>query len=184
MSVTLKQVEAIPATYPAVTGLSVAAVALDPAMIWQRIESYIAYRWTARAVVWTVEGSGEWTAPLTPATLTTVEVWDGAAWVEAFPVASPLGGYDLAACGPYRITATVGSGTPPAAVLEAFRRLAEYSVEVRKDGMVSGHPSHTSHSTDIGDAIKESYTRSANWTARAMQLSGAADLLRPYRRAQ
>ena len=184
MAVTLKQVEAVPATYPAVTGLSVAAAAIAPAMIWQRIESYIAYRWTARAVVWTVEGPGEWVPTLTPATITTVEVWESPAWVLAFPVASPLGGYDLASEGPYRVTGTVGAGTAPAGVLEAFRRLAEYSVEVTKDGMVSGHPSHTSHSTDIGDAIKESYTRSANWTARAMQLSGAADLLRAYRRAQ
>ena len=183
MAVTLKQTEAIPGSYPAVTGLSVAAAALDPAMIWQRIESYIAYRWTARAVVWTVEGPGEWEPPLTPATIATVEVWGGAAWGTAAPDASPLGGYDLAACGPYRITATVGSGTPPAAVTEAFRRLAEYSVEIGKDSMVSGHPSHISHDIDIGGAIKESYTRSANWTARAMQLSGAADLLRLYRRA-
>ena len=75
----IEQVEVIPATYPAVTGLSVAAAALDPAMIWQRIEDYIAYRWTARAVVWTVEGPGEWEPPLTPSTVSAVEVWGGAA---------------------------------------------------------------------------------------------------------
>jgi len=184
MACTLKQVEAIPATYPATQdGLSVEAAALDPAMIWQRIESYIAHRWTARAVVWTVEGPGEWEPPLTPATVSEVEVWDGTAWAEAFPAASALGGYDLACAGPYRITASVGAGTVPAAVNGAFRRLAEYSAEIDSNGMVPGHPSHSSHSVDIGGAINETFDRPATWAARAMQHSGAADLLRAYRRA-
>ncbi len=55
MSTTLKETEAIAAAYPATpAGLSTAAAALDPDVIWQRIESYIAHRWTARSVVWTV----------------------------------------------------------------------------------------------------------------------------------
>ena len=33
-------------------------------MVWQRIESYVAYRWTPRAVTWIVEGCGEWYPPL------------------------------------------------------------------------------------------------------------------------
>ncbi|MEY8838489.1 hypothetical protein AB9K41_05580, partial [Cribrihabitans sp. XS_ASV171] len=82
MAVTLKEVEAIPAAYPASPeGLSAAAATLDAAMIWQRIEAYCRDRWTARQVVWTVEGSGEWEAPLQPATLNTVEVWESGAWV-------------------------------------------------------------------------------------------------------
>jgi hypothetical protein len=57
MAVTIKQTEAIPASYPG-DG--------DPA-IWQRLESYIAHRFTSRAVVWIVEGCGEWTAAGGPA---------------------------------------------------------------------------------------------------------------------
>jgi len=49
--------------------------------------------------------------------------------------------------------------------------------------MVAGHPSHTSHSVEIGDDIKETFDRPATWAAKAMQNSGAGDLLRPYRRA-
>lgn len=65
---------------------------------------------------------------------------------------------------------------PPEDVLEAFRRLAEYSTD--KDA----HPSLTSRSVEIG-SLRESFERSPAWLARAMQYSGAADLLRPYRRA-
>jgi len=97
MAVTLKQVEAVPVTYPATpTGLTTGAAALDAAMIWQRIEAYTLHRFSARAVVWTVEGPGDWVPPLTPATISTVEAWDGEAWVAASPAASPLGGYTLA----------------------------------------------------------------------------------------
>ena len=180
MAVTLRQVEAIPATYPAVTGLTGAAAALDPAMIWQRIESYIAYRWTTRAVVWTVEGPGEWEPPLTPATIATVEVWESPAWVLAFPVASPLGGYDLACNGPYRITGTVGSGTPPAAVIAAFKRLAGYIAGGRS---TVNEPGAKSFAFSIGGDLRWDVTRDPAWMAQALINSGAADLLRPYRRA-
>ena len=184
MACTLKQVEAIPATYPAIpSGMSAAAAALDPAMIWQRIESYVSHRWTARAVVWTVEGPGEWGPPLSPATITTVESWSWTAWVAVTLTASPLGGYVLPGDGPYRFSGTVGAGTVPAAVSGAFRRLAEYSAEIGDNSMTAGHPSHTSHSVQIGGAINESFARPITWAARAMINSGAADLLRPYRRA-
>ena len=59
---TLKQDEAVP-TYPATpTGLSTAAAAINASVIWSRIEAYVWTRWTSRAVVWTVEGPGEWMA--------------------------------------------------------------------------------------------------------------------------
>ena len=177
MAATLKEVEAIPASYPdAPAGLSTAAAALDADALWQRIEAYCRARWTDREVVWTVEGSGAWEAPLTPATLNTVEVWESGAWVECTPAASPWGGYDLPGDGPYRITADVGSGDVPAAVNEAFRRLAEYLADEPDRAGVS------SYSVNMGGAIEESYQRSPAWSARAMDLSGAADLLRPYKR--
>lgn len=177
MAVTLKEVEAIPASYPAVPGsLSTAASALDADALWQRLEAYCRVRWTEREVVWTVEGEGAWEAPLQPATLNTVEVWERGEWIECTPAASPWGGYDLPGDGPYRITADVGGGDVPAVVSEAFRRLAEYSVEI-----TVADSSFSSFSEQLGDA-QESYTRAGSWAARALQLSGAADLLRPYKR--
>ena len=173
----MKEVEAIPASYPAAPAdLSTAAAALDADALWQRLEAYCRVRWTDRQVIWTVEGEGAWEAPLQPSTLNTVEVWESGAWVECTPAASPWGGYDLPGDGPYRITADVGGGDVPAAVSEAFRRLAEYLADEPDRSGVS------SYSVNMGGAIEESYQRNSAWVARAMELSGAADLLRPYKR--
>jgi hypothetical protein len=177
MTATWKQVEAVPATYPAVpSGLSTAAAALDADMIWARIESYIAHRWTDRAVIWTVEGPGDWEPTVTPATITTTEIWQDNAWEAVTLNPSPLGGSVLPGCGPYRFTADVGSGTVPAAVNEAFRRLAEYMAGE------AGTPGASSSLTKV-DVLEESIDRNPAWLARAMQNSGAGDLLRPFRRA-
>lgn len=177
MATTLQQTEAIAGSYPAApSGLSTAAAALSVPMIWQRIETYIAHRWTARNVTWVVEGPGEWHAPLTPATISTVEIWTDGAWATATLDASPLGGYVLPGCGPYRFTASVGSGTVPAVVNEAFRRLAEYMAAK------AGKAGASSESVAAG-SITVSHRRSASWMAEAIANSGAADLLRPYRRA-
>jgi hypothetical protein len=167
MTCTLKQDEAVP-TYPATpSGLSTAAAALNPAVVWARIEAYVSTRWTSRAVVWTVDGPGEWVPLLTPATITTVEKWTGTAWTTATPDASPLGGYQLDDL-TYRITGTAGGGTVPETVKEAFRRLAEYlAADV-------GKPGATSEAHSVGP-INISVSRSATWAARAMVNSGAAD---------
>ena len=177
MAATLKQDEAVPASYPAIpTGLSTDAAALSSTPIWQRIEGYVSARWTARAVIWTVEGPGDWSPLLTPATITLAEQWKGTAWATVTPDASALGGYCLDDA-TYRITATVGSGTVPAAVNEAFKRLAEY-LATRTSGMAGAR----SYSMNFGGDFVESFDRDPNWMARAMTNSGAADLLRPYRR--
>lgn len=176
MSVTLKQVETV-TTYPdAPTGLSTESAAIDPGVIWSRIEAYICHRFTARPVVWTVEGPGEWQPPLTPATITAAQVWAGEVW-QAVDLSPAPDGFRLISQAPYRITATVGGGAVPAAVSEAFRRLAEYLVETDDKAAAS------SYSVNIGSAISENYSRNPAWLARAMINSGAGDLLRPYRRA-
>lgn len=77
-----------------------------------------------------VEGDDDWQAPLAPPTLELVDVWDDGAWLDITPGASPRRGYDLPGSGPHRITATVGCGDCPAAVLEAVRGLAEYMAAV------------------------------------------------------
>src|SRR5690606_40404100 len=129
MTTTIRQSEAVPENYPDTpSGLSAAAAALEPAMVWYRLESWIAHRFSERECVWTVEGPGSWEPPLTPTTITKCEIWRGEAWEELTLPASPLGGFLLSGNGPYRFTATVGDDEAdvPAAVLEAFRRLAGY----------------------------------------------------------
>ena len=175
MAVTLKEVEAIPATYPPTLPYAHTNhweplpedAHVEPALIWQRIEAYTRFRWTPRQVVWTVEGEGFWEAPLEPATVLTVEVWERGAWTDCTPGPSPWGGYDLPGDGPYRITADVGGGDVPEAVAEAFRRLHEYSRGIAESWRNSA-AYRQSGDTEI----------MAGWTGRALQLSGAADLLR------
>lgn len=173
----LQRDEAVPASYPAEpSGLSLAAMMLDAAALWARIEAHTAHRFTTREVVWTVEGPGEFKPDLQPATITAREVWDGVSWITASLSDGPLGGVLLAGEGPYRITADVGGGDVPAPVYEAYRRLAEYLAE---DGNPAGA---SSYSYRLGD-VEETTQRSPAHVARALQNSGAADLLRTFRRA-
>jgi hypothetical protein len=180
MTTTIKQTEGVPESFPdAPENLSAAAAALNPAMIWQRIEAYTSLRWSERTVTWVVEGPGEWSPPLSPATVETITVWSTAhEWDTAEIPASPVGGFYLPASGPYRFVGIVGDDDAevPAIVLEAFRRLAEYMAA--KPGKAGA----TSESISAG-SITLAHRRSASWMAHAMQNSGAGDLLRPYRRA-
>jgi len=175
----IKQFEDTPAAYPdAPAGLSTAAAALDAAMIWARIEAYTAHRWTVREVVWTLTGCGgdQFHPRLVPVVSRVSHVWTGAAWEALTLLDGPLG-FCLPRDGTYRITAQVGAGDVPAPVSEAFRRLAEYLAD---DPGTAG-ASRTS--VEIGP-IKEAMDRNPAWVAKAMQHSGAGDLLRNYRRAQ
>ena len=173
----LSQSEGVPATYPdAPSGLSTAAAALDKAMVWSRIEHYIAYRWGERSVTWVVKGEGDWLPPLTPYTVDTSEKWDGDAYesvtLDSAPVGLMLDGET------YRVTATVGStDTPPAPVLEAYTRLAEYLAEDTRMGYQAN-----SLSINLQGAASYDVRRPKDWHGHALQLSGAADLLRAYRR--
>lgn len=178
----LKRDEAVPAAYPTVpSGLSTEAAALDSDFIWERIEAHISHRWTTREVVWVVEGSGDFVPDLSPVDVTSVEIWEDNAWAETTLNARPLGGFWLPGTGPFRFTANVGGGSVPAGVSEAFRRLAEYiATETRSDahGVPAGV---SSYRVGFGE-MQISFRRSPEWMARALQQSGAADLLRIYRR--
>ena len=181
MVATLRQAEGTPATWPdAPAGLSTAAAALPAAMVWSRIEGWIAYRYAERTIQWVAEGPGEWVPPLAPATIDTVEAWNGEAWEALTLGASPLGGYELPGCGPYRFTGTVGvdGADIPAAVSEAYTRLAEY-MAAEEDGVPAGA---RTYSESVPDLASRSFERSPAWAAMAMQYSGAADLLRGLRR--
>lgn len=176
MAETLHMVESLPAAYPSVpSGITLGEV--DGDVVWQRIEQWVAWRWSERAVVYTVEGPGDWRANLTPVTFSATEVWQDNAWTTVALDPSPLGGYVLPGAGPYRFTGTAGSDdTPPAAVLEAFKRLGEY---LASDPGTAGASSATH---DVGP-VTVSVARNPAWMARAMHNSGAGDLLRPWRMA-
>lgn len=171
----LSEIEEQPDSYPEVTGLSAAAQAFE-VVAWERIEAYTRCRFTPRRVLWIVEGPGAWIPPLEPAEMDETEEWSRAGqWDEAEAIGAPLGVF-LRSTGPWRFTATVGNGDPvvPAAVLEAVRRLAEYMAAEAKPGV-------TSESASVG-AITYAIRRDAAWQAKALQNSGAADLLRPWKR--
>ncbi|UOM34859.1 hypothetical protein [Acuticoccus sp. I52.16.1] len=169
LAMTISEDEAIPATYPTTDGTDWA---------WQRIEHYVAHRWTTRDVVWVVEGPGEWVPRLCPATVETVEEWDGSTYNTVSVSTGRLGGLILPRCGTWRITCEVGGGTVPDAVMQAHSRLVAYLADQEDRAGV------TRYDADLGGAIRESYDRPAAWVAKALQYSGAADLLRPYRRAK
>lgn len=182
MAVTIRTTESLPDAYPAPPeGLTDAAGALDADMIWQRIEMYTAWRWTERDVVWIVEGEGEeWLPPLAPATIATTEVWTGSSWAAVTLAPSPLGGYVLPGAGPYRFAGTLGDDEAdiPAAVLEAFRRIAEYMADTDETDRAGAR----SLTTAVPDVHSTTIERSPAWMAQALVNSGAADLLRQYRR--
>lgn len=163
----IKQVESLPESYPAVDGVAEGGLAFA----WQRIEHYIAHRFAPRQVVWRIDAdAGEWCPPLGPVVTISAQQADG----EPFePEAGAMGGYVLP-CGQTTVTATVGAGPVPAVVSEAVRRLAKYLA------FESGLPPGVTRFSS--GAFNASIRREDITPAMAMQNSGAADLLRTYRR--
>ncbi|WP_376695362.1 hypothetical protein [Wenzhouxiangella sp. EGI_FJ10305] len=172
----IKQDEGTPTSYPTISGLSTAAQALNQDALWKRIEDWIAYRYGERQVIWTVIGPGNFIPPLTPYTIDTSEKWDGEQYESVTLDDAPLG-YDLDDY-TYRITATVGTtDDPPEAVVEAFTRLAEYLAD---DAQL--YKTVNNQSVKFGSGLEYTADRPTLWQARALQYSGAADMLRDYRR--
>jgi hypothetical protein len=163
----LREDEGQPSSYPDLPG----TFTVDLATVWKRLEGWIRHRWNERTVTWVVAGPGEWEPRLQPATIDSAEAWDGETWETVTLKPGPLG-YELDER-TYKITATVGStDDPPAIVLEAGKRLAEYLDEA------GGDQAKGSTSVQDGDY---SFDRPAGWAARAIHYSGAGDLLRGYR---
>ena len=172
---TLQIIEGTPASRPA---LSLLDIQVAPAVVWSRIEEWIAYRWGVRDCSFIVEGGcGAWRAPLTPFTVATVDVWHDD-WQPVTLTPHPLGGLVIGDSEAYRLTGTAGSATPPPAeVVEAARRLQAFWAAAAGEDKGSTQESRTE-----GD-LTANVTRSRDWLARAIHSSGAADLLRKYRRA-
>jgi lambda repressor-like predicted transcriptional regulator len=173
MTATLRIVEGAPdySKWP------IAAAGPDPAMVWARIDGWCTRRWHPRTIELIAEGPGEYVAPLQPVDVATTEVWSAAGEWDPIDLGfSPIGVW-LPATGPYRLYGTAGSTEqPPAEVFEAVRRLGVYMAEQ------AGKPGASSESITLDDAFSRTYHRASEWLARAMVNSGAADLLRPYRR--
>lgn len=175
MVTTLRIIESPPTAYPDIPGL---IDGIDPATVWARLESWIGWRWNTRAVVFTVEGPGDWSAPLCPATFGVTEIWKDDAWGVVTLQPSAFGGLFLPECAHYRIGATVGAvDAPPPIVLEAARRLGAYLKAVASRSFENAIL--TKESSDEIDSFE--YAPPAN-AAKALQYSGAADLLRRFRR--
>mgnify|MGYP007127352745 FL=1 len=168
---TLAKFETPPEEYPAITGLT----GDELATAWQRIEAYTAYRFSPRLVTWLLDSSGgEWMVPLRPATGVTAGIWTGEGY-ETVTLATAPGGWRIP-CGRFEISATVGGGPVPAAVATAVRRLADYLAE--ESPLPAGLRSYSANVGQLSETVSGDPAR----LARALQNSGAADLLRPYRR--
>lgn len=192
MPTTLSIVEGEPATWPQIDPTDEAAAvpavaeADEPALrnftraAWQRVQGWIAYRWNVRSCVFVVEGPGDWVAPLQPFTATSFQQWLDNSWSAVTLAPTALGGYVLDAVGPYRFTGNLGAATaPPEAVRQAVWRLATFFEAAEavpaEERALTGYK-FTLH------GLTEERERNANWIARAMQQSGAGDLLRPWRK--
>ena len=148
---------------------------------WQRIEAYTRTRYSEREVIWIIEGNegDEWCPPLEPVVSKTALKWSDTAWVSASLADGPLG-LVLPENGIFKVTAQVGAGTPPDAVMKAHHKLAWY---LSSDPETAGNLStQTGDTNDSGGGSTTQVSRLASHAAKAMQNSGAADLLRPYRR--
>jgi hypothetical protein len=174
------------AVYPDLIEYDSEGSALDPVApdraLWERLESYIAYRWGVRQAAWTINGCGEWNPSLGPTSNLTADVWDSDTftWSAITPDQSPLGGFIFNDNRTYRITGTLGTTDPvPPAVVEAYFRLRDYVAEATAETIPVGV---ASHSLKIGDGYSEEISRNPNYLARSMNYSGAGDLLRSYRR--
>lgn len=163
-------------TPSAPVGLSAAAAALDPVAVFDRLEQWTGYRWGVRNFTAVITGPGCWNAPVGPATYTDVEAWVSDHWelgeIRPAPVGLEFSG------GTFRVSGTVGTVNEPAeSVMEAWRRYAEYIAQNQKN------PGLSRYSRTIGD-YSLSWTRDRNALAKAMAGSGAADLLRKYRKVR
>lgn len=163
------QLEAQPEDWPTVWGC------IDPVPAWQRVEHYIAHRFAPREVTWLLEAAGGvWIPPLCPVVSITARRWTGGAY-EPLTLSRVPRGWHVPA-GSFEIVATVGAGPVPPVVEEAVRRLAAYLDE--ETGVPAGARSYSMTTGQLSERIDIGIGHEG----RALQNSGAADLLRAYRR--
>ena len=179
MTLIVRVDEGEPDNRPIISGLSTAAAALDQSALWKRIELHTVHRYGVRNVLFTVSGAGEFIAPIGPVALVnSVSRWVDGAWSSTTLDPTPLGLECLEYT--YLVDCDIGAlytDDVPADVVLAFQRLAEYLAEES-----TAPAGARSYEVSIGGAIDEKIDRNPNYVARALLNSGAADLLRSYRR--
>ncbi len=152
--------------------------------IWRLIERHITHRWPAREVIWIVAGPGVFRFPLADVSVDSIE----SSPHDAFPADwQPLTprverfGYWIDAGVRARIVATVGrpAGELPEEVAEAFFRLAGYLGDLEANKPMAGV---TRYSESVTSDVRLSVTYAQDALGNALVRSGAADLLRPWRR--
>ena len=160
----------ISVTYPEPPdGLSDDAAAIEPAVIWDRLEAFCNYRWSETVMEFVVAPDHPvmWTQPYLPSV---VDLVNG-------EPAEPDEFGAVRINGRSKVRATIGGAAPSETVLAAYRRLAEYFAV--RDEMPAGAQRYA---VSIGD-ISETISKRPDHMARAMHNSGAADLLRKFRKA-
>ena len=171
----LTQFEASPAEYPPVEGVTGDLLAT----CWQRIEHFIARRFGSRAVVWTLTSEGgEWRPPLGPIIAVTEAFrWCDGDWQPYTITRGPFG--LLLPPGHVQIDASVGTVSLqlPSSVESDVQRLAAY---LESESAVPAGA--RSYRANVGQ-LSESISADPAHMAKAIHNSGAADLLRKYRRA-
>ena len=173
MDLTSRYIESeteISVEYPAKpSGLSTDAEAIDAAVIWDRLEAFTNYRWSTTEIEFVVNPDHEiqWKPPYVPFGI--LEVNGEPADPDTFGAVTLRNRS--------KVLVTIGGATPSPTVNKAYRRLAEYFAV--RDDMPAGAQRY---SVNIGD-ISETISKRSDHMARAMQNSGAADLLRKYKKA-
>ena len=162
---------------------SVSWIDYEDMSLWRRIEQYVNWRWGERSVEWVIKGEGLFVPHLKPVTITTVErfskngtpILPPGSWVEYTPRRSPFGvelpdGY-------YRIQGTAGlNEVPPADVLEAYTRLRDYLEAIKEESHIGA-----TTVTDSVPGVSLMVRRPIQAMSRALEYSGAADILKAYR---
>jgi len=178
--------EEIPDSYPEVPLTALAAPDFGPpaAWVWARIEAYCSWRWTPRVARLEVYNHSGWIRmPVRPFRVTKLEICNSSGqfweWTELDISCAPQRGWNIYAPGLNTcIRGIAGENNPaPGAVIHAAVRLHTYLAHQPESFPLWA----TSKSHAQGDS-NDGFQRPANYIAKAMQHSGAADLLRTYRR--
>jgi len=141
----------------------------DDPVIWDRLEAFCNFRWSETVMEFVVNPPCEiqWQPPYEPFT---VDLVDGEAATPDEFGAVTVSKRSVIRC-------TIGGAEPSATVLAAYARLDAYMAAT--DDAPGGV---SRYSVSIGD-ISESWSRRADHMGRAIHNSGAADLLRKFRKA-
>jgi len=137
-----------------------------PAVIWAKLESYTATRWTTSVVEFEVAAPCpvDWRPPYRPYVIDTV---DGEVAVVNKYGEVRLTDRAIVQC-------TIGGQEVTPEIEEAYRRLAAYYASEDLRG-------YSRYSVNIDGSLQESWSRRRDSTA--LSNSGAADLLTKYRKA-